>query len=40
VNEPLFLRADANADIGAGHFMRLLAFAQFWKEMGERPVFL
>ena len=36
----LFLRTDANTQIGTGHLMRCLALAQAWQKEEDRPVFL
>jgi len=38
--EVLLVRADANSQIGTGHFMRCLALAQTWQEQGGTAVFL
>ena len=37
---PLLVRADANSQIGTGHFMRCLALAQAWQEQGGSAIFL
>ena len=36
----LLVRADANSQIGTGHFMRCLALAQAWQEQGGTAIFL
>lgn len=36
----LLVRADANSQIGSGHFMRCFALAQAWREQGGTAVFL
>ena len=36
----LLVRADANSQIGTGHFMRCLALAQTWQEHGGTAIFL
>ncbi|WP_376797504.1 UDP-2,4-diacetamido-2,4,6-trideoxy-beta-L-altropyranose hydrolase [Thermogemmatispora sp.] len=36
----LFIRADANAQLGAGHLMRCLAIGQAWKDSGGEVVFI
>jgi len=36
----LFIRTDANAQIGTGHIMRCLALAQAWQEGGGRAAFV
>jgi UDP-2,4-diacetamido-2,4,6-trideoxy-beta-L-altropyranose hydrolase len=36
----LLVRADADTQIGAGHFMRCLALAQVWQERGGTAIFL
>lgn len=36
----LFIRADANSQIGTGHVMRCLAIAQAWLDQGGEAVFL
>lgn len=36
----LFIRADANAQIGTGHLMRCLALAQAWQEQGGETTFI
>lgn len=36
----LLVRADANSQIGTGHFMRCLALAQAWQERGGTTIFL
>lgn len=38
--KPLFIRTDAHASIGIGHFMRCFALAQAWKDQGGRVVFI
>lgn len=39
-NQALILRADASADVGAGHVMRCLALAQAWQEAGGSAIFV
>lgn len=36
----IYFRADAGVSIGSGHFMRCLAFAQFWKKCGGTAIFV
>ncbi len=36
----LFIRTDANSQVGIGHFMRCLAFAQAWKKQGGKVIFI
>lgn len=38
--KPLIIRADANPDIGTGHVMRCLAFAEAWQDAGGIVVFV
>jgi UDP-2,4-diacetamido-2,4,6-trideoxy-beta-L-altropyranose hydrolase len=38
--KPLLIRTDASAQIGTGHLMRCLAFAQAWQDAGGRAIFL
>jgi UDP-2,4-diacetamido-2,4,6-trideoxy-beta-L-altropyranose hydrolase len=38
--ESLVIRADADRQIGMGHFMRCLALAQAWKDTGGQVVFI
>ncbi len=38
--EHLIIRADANSQIGTGHFMRCLALAQAWKDAGGKVLFI
>ena len=40
MERPLFIRADASAELGAGHIMRMLALAQAWRGEGGAAVFL
>ena len=42
VSEPphLFIRADANVQIGTGHIMRCLALAQAWQDRGGKVTFI
>jgi UDP-2,4-diacetamido-2,4,6-trideoxy-beta-L-altropyranose hydrolase len=40
MSKTLFIRADANLDIGTGHIMRCIALAQGWKAKGGRAVFI
>ena len=39
MTDVLFIRTDAGADAGTGHFMRMLALAEAWAESGGQPVF-
>jgi UDP-2,4-diacetamido-2,4,6-trideoxy-beta-L-altropyranose hydrolase len=38
--KPLFIRTDAHASTGIGHFMRCFALAQAWKDQGGQVVFV
>jgi UDP-2,4-diacetamido-2,4,6-trideoxy-beta-L-altropyranose hydrolase len=40
LNNNLFIRTDADSKIGLGHFMRCLALAQCWKNIGGKVTFL
>ena len=40
LSNALIIRADANAEIGAGHLMRCLALAQAYKDAGGQVVFI
>ncbi len=39
MTEALFIRTDAGAELGTGHFMRMLALAEAWAEAGGIPAF-
>ena len=36
----LFIRADANSQVGAGHVMRCLALAEAWQDAGATTCFV
>lgn len=40
MKKTLIIRADANTQIGTGHFMRCLALGQAWKDAGGEVVFI
>ena len=40
MKKSLLIRADANAQIGAGHTMRCLALAQGWQDAGGSVTFV
>ena len=40
LSNALIIRADANAEMGAGHLMRCLALAQAWKDAGGGATFI
>ncbi|MDF7825520.1 UDP-2,4-diacetamido-2,4,6-trideoxy-beta-L-altropyranose hydrolase [Pontiellaceae bacterium B12227] len=40
IEVPLFIRADANSQMGTGHVMRCIALGQMWKDAGGEVVFL
>jgi UDP-2,4-diacetamido-2,4,6-trideoxy-beta-L-altropyranose hydrolase len=39
-NNNLFIRTDANSEIGLGHLMRCIALAQCWEKIGGRVTFI
>ena len=39
-NNHLFIRTDADSEIGLGHLMRCLALAQCWKKIGGKVTFI